>query len=180
MKLNLGCGTEKLEGYINIDVEPTCKPDLIFNFLAPPLPYEAGSVESIVMFHTIEHVRKTYHLRLLQECYRLLEPKGQLIISFPEFLRCVENWKSNKYGIRDKWEQTIFGRQLYPSDYHVSLMDSSEFTHTLDTIGFVDIKAQPEAKEDFNTIVYARRGPHTLYTQEEVVKQDMERFTFQK
>ena len=31
LKLNLGCGSNKLEGYINIDGEASCKPDLVLN-----------------------------------------------------------------------------------------------------------------------------------------------------
>ena len=28
MKLNYGCGNMKLEGFINIDIEPSVKPDI--------------------------------------------------------------------------------------------------------------------------------------------------------
>lgn len=175
LKLNLGCGTTKFDSYVNIDIEPTCNPDLVCNFIMDTLPYEDGTVDEIVLFHTIEHIRKVYHNRVLIECLRVLKVDGKLIVSFPEFLKCVENWKSNKYGIKEKWEQTIFGRQLYPSDYHVALMHGGDFTLLLRSLGFINVRCIPEPGEDFNSVVYATRGSGTIVSHEELLKQDMER-----
>ncbi|MEM4605442.1 MAG: hypothetical protein QW103_00170 [Candidatus Pacearchaeota archaeon] len=29
LKLNLGCGTKKLKGFINCDIDPSCNPDKV-------------------------------------------------------------------------------------------------------------------------------------------------------
>lgn len=176
LKLNLGCATNKLEGYVNIDVEVACKPDLLLNFVAENLPYKTRSVDEILLFHTIEHISKRNHIKLLMECQRVLKVGSQLLVSYPEFLKCVENWKVNKYGIKDKWEQTLYGRQLYPSDYHVCIIHSPDFKLLLHSCGFVDVTYKSEPKEPHNTIMYAARGPETPPSYEHLVKQDMERF----
>src|ERR1017187_8125756 len=101
-RLNLGCGANKIEGFINIDAEPSCKPDVICNFIEK-IPYKTDSVDEVVLFHTIEHINKVYHVKLLQEVWRVLKPGGGLMVSYPEFTTCVENWKTNYRGKKAYW-----------------------------------------------------------------------------
>ncbi len=159
IKLNLGCGTEKLPGYINIDTEKSCKPDLIWNILEKPLPYQIGSVEEVVLFHTIEHIQKRHHHIILKQIHKVLKPKGRLLISYPEWLECAKRWVANHKGHRDFWEKTMYGRQLYPSDHHVCIMDSDEFKNLLEENGFIRVKRyqEPEPNE-FNTIIECKRS----------------------
>ena len=63
LKLNLGSGSNKIDGFINIDLNPDNKPDLVANILEP-LPYNDGSIDEIVLFHTIEHIQKRLHYGL--------------------------------------------------------------------------------------------------------------------
>lgn len=170
IKLNLGCGSNKIDGFINIDSEESCKPDLVVDFLKKPLPFERGSISEVVLFHTIEHISKRLHRVLLTNIWNLLEPGGLLIISYPEFLKCVENWKTNYKGKKEFWEATIFGRQLYPSDTHVALMCTEDFTILLESVGFRIVKASPEPLELYNTVVVARKFIKPI-TYEEAVQQ---------
>lgn len=167
LKLNVGCGARKLEGFINIDCDPEMKPDLVHK-LPTRLPYESGSCELIVMYHTIEHIPKKEHPYILMEFWRLLSVDGLLIITFPEFLKCVERWKNNYRGKRQFWEATIFGRQSSPSDYHVCILDSEEFSRTMINCGFEILKCVPEALENepefHNTIIKAKK--HSMHSYE--------------
>jgi predicted SAM-dependent methyltransferase len=157
LRLNLGCGTNRIEGFINIDVEPSCKPDVICNFMAGKLPYKAGTVEEVVLFHCIEHIKKSLHRHILEEVWRVLKPSGKFIVSYPEFLKCVDNWKKNHRGKKEFWEHTIYGRQLYPSDFHVCIMHTPEFTNVLKAYGFNVTKSCQEPLEPHNSIVYATK-----------------------
>lgn len=161
-KLNIGCGNNKIPGYINIDCEPSCKPDLLHNFILSPLPFKKNTVSEIVFFHTIEHIHKMFHQRILKECWRVLKPDARLIITYPEFTVCVNNWKTNYRGKKEYWEKTIFGRQLYPSDFHVCIMHTPDFTATLTDCGFDKIQSVPELGEEWNTIITAVKGEKML------------------
>lgn len=157
-KLNLGCGDNKLFGFINIDVEASCKPDVICDFTKNKLPYRTGSVDEVVMFHVIEHINKRSHKFILGEVWRVLRAGGTLLISYPEFLKCVENWTTNFRGQRDFWEATLYGRQLYPSDTHVCIMHTPDFKETLEMAGFASIYSTPELSEDYNTVIHCVKG----------------------
>lgn len=158
LKLNLGCGDNKLEGYVNIDTEKSVKPDLVHNFVEHSLPYKAKSVDEIVFFHTIEHIRKDYHLHIFVELFRVLKVGAPLYISYPNFWECATRWKDNYLGKRDYWHKTMFGRQLYPSDYHVCAMDPRELEILLRGIGYENVSSWPEKFEHFNSITTAFRG----------------------
>lgn len=171
-KLNLGCGSTKIKGCINIDVEKSCKPDLVHDFLTKPLPYRDGTISEVYLFHTIEHLKRVQHARVLSEIHRVLKPNGIFMVSYPEFLKCVENWKTNKDGQKQFWEATIFGRQLYPSDHHVCIMNSVDFTGRLLEMGFKNIRCTPEPNQDFNTIISCQKG-NKYKTYEELIREDM-------
>lgn len=179
LKLNLGCGEAKINGFTNIDTETACKPDLVCNFVLKKLPFLDSSVDEIVMFHTIEHIRKVYHKRILLDFWRLLKPNGTLVMSFPEFSRCYKNWSTNYQGKKEFWEHTMFGRQLYPSDYHVCAMDSGEFSDLLKDCGFIDLNISKEPKEAHNTILFTRKGAKPP-NYEDLLREHMTNVKFEK
>lgn len=179
MKLNLGCGASKIPGYLNVDVEDSCKPDLVHDFTKAPLPFESGVVDEVLLFHTIEHISKKYHSTIVNEIHRVLRPGGQFFCSFPEFRKCFANWERNAGGQKEFWEATLFGRQLYPSDFHVCIMDSHDFAIFLRNSSFIDIKVAPEPTETYNTIIVATKGPKLIeYTSQ--VEEDMLKFQLVK
>lgn len=72
MKLNLGCGFIKLEGYVNIDCNQLCKPDLCFN-MEEAWPLEDSVVTEIILHHTLEHLGETASkfISVMKEMYRV-------------------------------------------------------------------------------------------------------------
>ncbi len=161
MILNLGCGVNKVPGAVNIDLHGN--PDVRANILF--LPFGNGTVDKIYLFHTIEHIKKALHHDLFTEIRRVLKQGGQLFVSYPEFTKCAQNFIDNKFGWRDFWSATIYGRQLQPNDFHVTLMYTPYFTRFLKDMGFDSIRTSPEPTEDFNTVVKcvkATRPPNII------------------
>lgn len=174
MNLNLGCGDNKLNKFINIDIEPSVKPDLVHDFVNNKLPYEDGTVDRIVMFHTIEHIEKRFHSSLLAELWRVLKINATMLISYPEFSKCYDNWATNYKGMKSFWEATIFGRQLYKSDYHVCIMDSAEFSQVLTLHGFYKIAVCNETYEPHNTVISCYKNERGIKKYEDLLRSDME------
>ena len=75
LKLNLGSGKRKLAGFVNIDFQERCKPDVICN-LAEGIPYPDNLVDEIIAIDFIEHLERHEVMKLMDEVYRVLKPKG--------------------------------------------------------------------------------------------------------
>jgi predicted SAM-dependent methyltransferase len=171
MKLNLGCGTNKLDGFINIDGHADSKPDVVLDISQDVLPYIAGTVDEVVLFHCIEHIPEKCHDWVLGEIHRVLKPGGKFLVSYPEFITCSNCYSSNYKGQRDFFKATIYGRQSHPGDAHVALMDTKFFTTRLRRLGFNNIMSSPESELEFyNTIVYSEKG--TPWVQREDLLRD--------
>jgi ubiquinone/menaquinone biosynthesis C-methylase UbiE len=85
MKLNLACGTDVREGWVNLDVVKqwpnsprAC--DIIWDARKDKIPYDDGTVEQIYMGYTLLHLAPKYHDSLLRDVERVLIPGGELIV----------------------------------------------------------------------------------------------------
>lgn len=173
MKLNLGSGLSKFKGYINIDSDKNCNPDLVLDFTQRKLPYAQGSVDEILFFHCIEHIQKKYHDGILEECSRVLKFGGIILISYPDFWECATRWKNNTNGLRNFWEATLFGRQLSKYDFHVCAMSSDELNQQLYDCGFENIITKSETGEPYNKITKAVKKKPPYKTYEELLATDI-------
>ncbi len=158
-KLNIGSGEFKLESYINIDSELSTKPDLVCDLKKNPLPFKSESIELIHMFHSLEHIEKRYWSWIFDEFRRVLKLDGQLFLAYPEFEKCSKNFLENYLGLRDLFRATLYGRQLYPGDYHVVPMVTSEVISELQHFGFYDFKSGADPDENWNSLILCKKGP---------------------
>lgn len=71
-KLNLGCGLKKLDGFLNIDINPNVKPDKVLNLEKDKLPAKDNSVEHVVLNFVLEYIGDGLP-HLLKEIYRVCE-----------------------------------------------------------------------------------------------------------
>lgn len=169
MKLNLGCGTNKIPGFLNVDIDPKVEPDVVYDFTKGLGQWADKSVEHVVLCHTLEHIEKRHWTLLFCEISRILEPEGEFWISYPDFQTCALNWVENKWGMRKFWEATIYGRQASPSDFHVSLCCSTEITHLLISIGFEIHFCGYEEEEPHNGVIKAVKLESKLPDYEEII-----------
>ena len=79
--LNIGCGDRKIDGAINIDINPLSKPDFLMDATLTPWIWNDNSVDEIRMHHFLEHCSNPANV--LMECYRVLKKDGILFITVP-------------------------------------------------------------------------------------------------
>lgn len=85
MKLNLGCGFNKVEGFVNVDCEPLCKPDVLHDLEKTPWPFEDNQFDFILATHCLEHLGETRAawFAIVGEMYRILKPGGEVHVLVP-------------------------------------------------------------------------------------------------
>jgi len=84
IRLNIGCGTRVIEGWVNIDMVARA-PGVRTDINPLDLPYRDGEVEEILAEHVFEHFGFADEERLWRECARVLRPGGCLEIEVPDF-----------------------------------------------------------------------------------------------
>ncbi len=90
--LNLGAGSIKLPGFINIDLDPQADMQLD---LTKKLPWPDRSVGGIYCEHFIEHLNQTEVIQLLHECRRILMPGGIIRVATPDLVQVVQQYVDN-------------------------------------------------------------------------------------
>ena len=92
LKLHLGCGTVRLDGWVNIDRHRPA--DLTLD-IRRPLPFRDGSARLIYHEHVIEHLTVEEGERCLRDWCRLLQPGGVLRIATPDLAYLVDRYRAD-------------------------------------------------------------------------------------
>lgn len=85
LKLNLGCGYRKFDGYLNVDKYPDSQPDFVMDIEELPWPFLDNSVTHVALSHVLEHVGQDpkLFLRLIQELWRVCAAGAEIDIKVP-------------------------------------------------------------------------------------------------
>ena len=83
MKLNLGCGKDIMEGYVNVDKMNIPGVNVVCDISKDVLPFEDDSCDGIILKHVLEHI---FDLdKLLEEVYRISKDGCHIRIQTPYF-----------------------------------------------------------------------------------------------
>ena len=74
-QLNLGCGFDKRDDFLNVDGFVGCEPDLLMDIDTTPWPLESNAFDFILMKHVLELVRASMASqrscrRFIASCHR--------------------------------------------------------------------------------------------------------------
>lgn len=85
LKLNLGCGFDKIPGYENVDQAPECNPDRVVDLERFPWPWKDNSVDEVLLTHTLEHLGQDpeVYLKIWKELWRISAPGARIHIAVP-------------------------------------------------------------------------------------------------
>jgi len=89
LKLHLGCGTKRMEGYVNIDIRPGDAVDVVSDLRE--LSFEKESVDLIYSCCAIEHFSRKEWFDLLKKWTSFLKPGGKLYLSTNDF-DAITSW----------------------------------------------------------------------------------------
>ncbi len=93
LKLHLGCGSRRVDGWLNLDMNR--KGDLTLD-LREPLPFAEGSATAVYSEHTLEHFYREHDApNLLKECHRVLVPGGLVRVTVPDSETYLQYYMGN-------------------------------------------------------------------------------------
>ena len=147
-KLNLGAGNTHFTNWINIDIEPLKKPDLLID-CTKGLPYEPNSVDEIYAGHFFEHLIYPDMITVIEECVRVLKKDCFMIITIPDMVKTYKYYNEGKFS-RDFIDQVAFGREPNPINNHKQILDEeymikvlSKYFENVQSIEFTQHMSMP-------------------------------------
>lgn len=84
MKLNLGCGFQKKEGFVNVDISSGCNADAVVDLATEKWPWADSSVNEAHFDFSLEQMGdgKSHLLHILKELYRVCANDAVVKIKF--------------------------------------------------------------------------------------------------
>jgi hypothetical protein len=114
MRFNMGCGHNRIDGFVNVDASPVCKPDQVFDLETTPWPWDANCATEVVFNHSLEHMGgdPRVFLEMIKELYRIAAPDAAVQINVPHPRH--DNFISDPTHVRVITPATLslFDRQL--------------------------------------------------------------------
>jgi SAM-dependent methyltransferase len=192
LKLNIGCGTSGIAGWVNIDNSPTIllsrlplgkrlfrTPDWPRDVrrvdVRKRIPFPDASVESVYSSHTFEHFSYDESLAVARECFRVLRPGGVIRIVVPDLGILVRDYLAET--VDPKASHRFISRLslnsgvrdlLHPGANHRQMFDTRSLIHLIREAGF----PAPEVSSfghsriaEIASIELASRRPESLYVE---------------
>ncbi|GAX36709.1 class I SAM-dependent methyltransferase [Nodularia sp. NIES-3585] len=176
--LNLGCGQNKFENFINADFfsfsfrsiflikRKKNRPDWMLD-LRFPLNCDDNVWDGVFTEHTLEHLYPDQAQRLLQELYRTMKPGAWLRITVPDLKKYVSYYSGEEVHQKfNEWQTGCEAMRTLTQDYfHLSLWDSELLGRCLNESGFINAQEVSFMKSTDISLLKDRdeRAWETLY-----------------
>jgi len=106
LKVNLGSGTHKLDGWLNVDIAAADNPDLVAD-LTQPLPFDAESVDFIHTEDFVAALTLDQMHDFLRECRRILKPHGVMRLLTPDLEKFARSYLEDPQWLVSAWTRFI-------------------------------------------------------------------------
>jgi hypothetical protein len=83
IKLDLGCGDRKQDGFIGVDKYKTASTDKLVDLFKFPWPWKDGTVDEVHCSHFFEHVPAAVRPKFMDELHRILKKGAKATIICP-------------------------------------------------------------------------------------------------
>lgn len=128
MNLNIGSDFVRLPMYMNVDIRPEVRPDIVMD--ARQLAYPNDSIDEINFGNILEHLTREDGYRALGECRRVLKRTGRMFITLP--LIDVAEECHRKGGINEEKLRAIIqgeghGPNMHRSEFRTGMLEQILF-----------------------------------------------------
>lgn len=136
MKIDVGCGAHKREGYLGVDIQSLEGVDYVCDVLEG-LPFGDGEVDAVGTCHFLEHLPDVVVPQLLGEFYRVIKNGGRVEVVVPDLISVLETFLRRPE--EERWGfplMTIFGQQTNPGEFHKTGFSKERLATMLRDAGF--------------------------------------------
>lgn len=118
-KLNIGCGFDKKLGFLNVDIDPSCNPDVLLDRDGSLEHLPRNYFDYILARDVLEHFPRSESLRNLLLWNELLTFDGNLKIVTTDILSVAAKMNHKKeFAEHYGWTICLFGNQVQHGDFH--------------------------------------------------------------
>ena len=176
--VNMGCGSNPEQGWVNIDGSAAADIQL-FVEADTVLPFQANSVKAIFSEHFLEHIPLNVGRRFMNESFRVLKPGGIFRVVCPD-LDVLASMITNKNG---DWKQlaqiyenigdfrpnelTCAAQIINWSFYghgHCNLYNLEQLKKELENAGFTNVKRTPFGESSIADVAIEKRKGEAFYS----------------
>lgn len=137
--LNIGCGWDHKEGFVNVDMNEFHKPDVVADACNLSM-FDDGSFDYILAQDILEHMERSKTVVALTEWSRLLSLAGVIDIRVPSLWGMFELLVKPDNREPERAEKIIhlmYGTQAYNGDYHLAGFTAELLVEYLKRAGLV-------------------------------------------
>ena len=106
VKINFGSGPIRLDGWINVDLDPSLRPDVVTE-LTRGVPFASGAVDFIFAEDLVAYLGLPGLRVFLSECRRILKPQGAMRVLTPDLARLARMYLEAPAELVDLWNRTV-------------------------------------------------------------------------
>lgn len=185
-KLQIGCGSHPLPGWLNTDLQPG-HPDILPLDARKPLPFPDASFDFVFSEHVIEHMGFPEGCGMLAECRRILKPGGRIRIATPDLAFLISLYGNDKSAEQQRflqWSKDCFLPWAPSADDtfvinnavrdwgHQFIYDEKILLHAMTKAGFTKLARYPLMQSDIADLCgleHEQRAPAGLLALETMI-----------
>jgi len=133
VRLHVGCGRHRLDGWINADIQLLSTVDLVFDAAGP---WPLGELDAIYAEHFLEHLRLDAALAFLERAHRALRTGGWLRLSTPNLDWILSTHYDTRAAGEDAAINAVFLNRAFHGWAHQFAWNRSALDLCLRSVGF--------------------------------------------
>jgi SAM-dependent methyltransferase len=147
LRLNIGCGPNRLPGEVGVDLHPTGGADIIADLCS--LPIDDDSADFVRLDHVLEHLPARTAVRALLEAKRVLRSGGSIRVGVPDLAATCRAYVEAETLADKAWIlRQLYGSQAHDGEYHQAGWDKETLADLLRACGFVGIVVSDDPERD--------------------------------
>ena len=166
MKINLGSGNKKYEGFLNLDKFNVFKPDFVHDLETFPYPFKDNEIEEIKMYHILEHLGQIPEIfnNIMTELYRICKNQAIIDIRVPHPRH--DNYLADPTHVRPITQMTL---NLYDKDLNEHWKSIGAANTQLAVINNVNFKI-------VDTVISLEKKYHNLLKENKISQKELEEY----